>query len=236
MNASPQALRQMTAIIIAGLLLTAAVQAQDLDAATAAACPGFAAWARVHGSTAKFIAESTVTGTDEVLKAQLHSMVAEDQQARLTWIAGGMTHPDPIVLNHVQVVDARNGKALHQMLDAGGMPTPARVGRQGMHDFWLLVQHADTDVALQERVLQALSSGDAGVPRGDIALLTDRVRGHQGRPQLYGSQFHFSGKDMVPDPIEDEAHVDERRAAMDLAPLADYACVLRVMYQAAPAK
>ncbi len=222
--------------IIAALLVTTPVQAQKLDAAFAAACPGFAAWTSLHSSTAKFIAASPTPGTDAALQAQLHNMVAADQQARLAMIAAGMNHPDPIVSNHVQVVDLRNLKVLHQMLDADGVPTPARVGRQGMHDFWLLVQHADTDVALQERVLQALSSGDPGVPRGDLALLIDRVRRHQGRPQLYGSQFHTSGNEMLPDPIEDEAHVDERRAAMDLAPLADYACMLRVIYKVNPAK
>jgi hypothetical protein len=236
MNVGLPASRQIAAAIMVCLLLTAAVQAQDPDVAAAAACPGFAAWARLHESTEKFIAESIVTGTDAMLKAQLHNMVAEDQQARQAWIAGGMSRPDPIVVNHVEVVDQRNLQALRQILEAGGVPTPARVGRQGMHDLWLLVQHADTDVPLQERVLQALATGDSGVQRGDIALLTDRVRGHEGRPQLYGSQFHLSAKDMVPDPIEDEAHVDERRAAMDLAPLADYACMLRVIYKVAPAK
>jgi hypothetical protein len=218
------------------LLLTPAVQAEDLDAATAAVCPGLAAWVHQHRTAAKSIAQPADTGTDAALTAQLHNMAAEDQQARQAWITAGMSHPDPIVFNHVQVVDLRNVQALHHMIDAGGIPTQRRVGRDGLHDFWLLVQHADTDVPLQEQVLKAFSRDDSGVPRADLALLTDRVRDHQGRPQLYGTQFHFSGNEMAPAPIEDEAHVDERRAAMDLPPLADYACGLRVVYKFAPAK
>lgn len=177
-----------------------------------------------------------MTGTDAVLKAQLHNMVAEDQQARQAWIAGGMNHPDPIVFNHFQVVDLRNVQALHQILDAGGVPTPDRVGRQAMNDLWLLVQHADTDVPLQERVLRALSAEGSGVARGDIAMLTDRIRGHHGLPELYATGFHRSGTQMVPNPIEDEAHVDERRAKMDMPPIADYACVLRLAYKVPPPK
>ncbi len=67
-------------------------------------------------------------------------------------------------------------------------------------------------------------------------MLTDRVRVREGRPALYGGGLHLSGKEWVSDPIEDEAHDDERRAAMGLAPLADYVCLMRVMYKVGPAK
>lgn len=52
-------------------------------------------------------------------------------------------------------------------------------------------------------------------------MLEDRVRIKEGKPQLYGSQL--SGNPLCFDPIEDEAHVDERRRSIGLEPLADYA-------------
>jgi hypothetical protein len=105
-----------------------------------------------------------------------------------------------------------------------------------MHAFWLLVQHADSDVALQEQVLKAFEAVDSGIASEDIAMLTDRVRVAQGRPQLYGSQFKMSAGAAEPFPIEDEAHVDERRMAVGLPPMADYACEIRVMHGIAPRK
>jgi hypothetical protein len=36
------------------------------------------------------------------------------------------------------------------------------------------------------------------------------------------------------DPVEDPAHLDERRASMDLMPHADYECALRIFYAPDP--
>ncbi len=227
---------QSFAAIPAFIALIPAVQADGLDPAIAAACPGFIAWSQQHRAAERKDMQPTVNGTDAALQAQLRSMVAEDQQARQAALVGGLAHPDPIAFNHLLVVDRKNLKTLHEIIAAGGIPSQQRAGSEGIGAFWLLIQHADTDVPLQEQVLKVFSAADSGVPRDDIALLTDRVRGHEGLRQLYGTQFHQSGQQLVPDPIEDEAHVDERRATMDLAPLADYACVLQVVYKMGPPK
>ena len=57
----------------------------------------------------------------------------------------------------------------------------------------------------------------------EVAYLTDRVAVQAGRPQRYGSQFKIRDDGIVFDPIEDSATVDERRAALGLPPLAEYA-------------
>ena len=56
----------------------------------------------------------------------------------------------------------------------------------------------------------------------NVAYLTDRVRMHEGKPQVYGTQFRRSNGDWEPYPIEDPDRVDERRAALGLATLAEY--------------
>ena len=50
------------------------------------------------------------------------------------------------------------------------------------------------------------------------AALGDR----EGKPQIYGTQFRESNGELVPEPIDDEVHVDERRARVGLPPLAEY--------------
>jgi hypothetical protein len=95
------------------------------------------------------------------------------------------------------------------------------VGPMGADAAWLLVQHSDQDVPFQKYCLglleQSVAAGDAD-PR-HLAYLTDRVLVAEGKRQRYGTQFHGQHESL---PIEDEAHVDERRAQMGLEPLDDY--------------
>ena len=59
------------------------------------------------------------------------------------------------------------------------------------------------------------------------AYLVDRIRMHEGREQVYGTQTYRAKTDdggtfFFVIPIEDVDHVDERRAAMGMEPLAEY--------------
>lgn len=58
------------------------------------------------------------------------------------------------------------------------------------------------------------------MPLWQAAMLEDRIRMFEGRPQIYGSQFQpdENGK-TVPYPIENPGQVDERRRAVGLPPL-----------------
>ncbi len=50
----------------------------------------------------------------------------------------------------------------------------------------------------------------------DLAMLEDRVRVGKNQLQLYGTQFRQMAGEHKPQPIEDEANVDERRKKMGL--------------------
>ena len=114
-----------------------------------------------------------------------------------------------------------------------GWPAASKFGRHTAHLAWLLVQHADQDVDFQRECLRLMREAPEGeVSRADVAYLEDRVRVHEGRPQLYGTQFHTDERgELVPRPIEDPGRLDERRAAAGLQPLAEYEQLIR---QAAP--
>jgi ketosteroid isomerase-like protein len=117
---------------------------------------------------------------------------------------------------------------MKQIVKAHGWPVKGLVGDDGSRRAWLLVQHADRDVAFQKECLvlleQAVKSGEAdGI---NLAYLADRVATAEDRKQVYGTQFD----DGEPLPIEDEAHVDERRQAIGLAPLAEYRKEVQELY------
>lgn len=115
---------------------------------------------------------------------------------------------------------------IREIVAERGWPGRSLVGDDGASAAWLLVQHADDDPSFQERTLElmraAVEAGEADAR--DLAYLVDRVRVAHGKPQLYGTQFGRSG----PQPIEDEEHLDERRAAVGLEPFADYAARFRI--------
>ena len=84
---------------------------------------------------------------------------------------------------------------------------------------------ADNDAPFQRKVLEMLepllASGETNP--SNFALLHDRVTVNEGRLQRYGTQgFCVGPGKWAPRPIEDPEHVDARRKAMNLPPMADY--------------
>ena len=121
-------------------------------------------------------------------------------------------------------------KAIIQQLKS--WPTISLVGSVAAMDAWLLAQHADEEPEFQKHCLalmKALPKGE--VKLSNLAYLEDRVRVNAGRPQLYGTQFLRVGDSFGPQPIEDPAHLDERRAAAGLGSFKEYEEQLNDMYK-----
>lgn len=152
------------------------------------------------------------------LRDELLRLMDEDQAARTAWMA----NPDDVRLGEtLEAVDAKTTARLRQIVATHGWPGRRLVGRDGAHAAWLLAQHADRDPAFQAdclaRLEDAVARNDADAK--DAAYLHDRVAVARGEPQLYGTQFDAQ---LRPQPIADEAHVDERRRAVGLDTLAEY--------------
>jgi hypothetical protein len=127
------------------------------------------------------------------------------------------------------VLDAANMKRLAELLAQHGWPT--RDAGDASNTAFLIIQHADLEQ--QRRYLPMMQ---AAQKRGDLSaaelgMLEDRILMREGKPQRYGSQltkgddgkFRFH-------PIEDEAHVDERRAAIGMEPMSSYAAHFGLTY------
>jgi hypothetical protein len=123
-----------------------------------------------------------------------------------------------------------------ELVSAHGWPGRSLVGDDGAQAAWLLIQHADHDVELQERCLRlladAVEAGEAE-PR-QLAYLTDRVRVNRGRPQLYGTQFFGGGDGYGVRPVDDPERLDERRASAGLEPFPDYEARMRALERGEP--
>lgn len=219
-------------LILASVILAhAPAIAADVDAdklRIMAVCPGVAAWEkdRAHKSTL----DTQPSRVDNPkLRDRLLELAAADQSARNK--AAAMLAQDPTsALEIMRKVDTANLVLLREIVKANGVPTVAMVGANGMQAFWILVQHADSDPTLQQKVLDALSADSRGLPLGDGAMLTDRLQVSAGKPQTYGTQFRRVNNQFVPDEIRDMGGLADRRKAMALMPIDDYRCVLNAMY------
>jgi ketosteroid isomerase-like protein len=164
---------------------------------------------------------------DPALRGEILALAEEDQAARLGVMPPNKPTPEDFA--RLTAADERSTARMTQIVKAHGWPGKSLVGDDGSRRAWLLVQHADRDVAFQKECLalleKAVKSGEAdGI---NLAYLADRVAVAEGRKQVYGTQFD---DDNEPSPIEDEAHVDERRNAIGLAPLAEYRKEVQDLY------
>jgi hypothetical protein len=93
------------------------------------------------------------------------------------------------------------------------------------------VQHSPSDAFQRDMLPLLVAAADSGeAAAADVALLTDRVRTHEGKPQMYGTQFRIVDGGLEPFPIEDPAGLDARRRRVGLLPMADYVRILRDTY------
>jgi hypothetical protein len=157
--------------------------------------------------------------TDPALRTELLAMAGEDRRVRALLAADGSLfdgyHP------RMAEVHRRNAARLAEILDRSGWPGPSLVGADGAAAAWLVLQHAIGDPPLMRRglvLLRGLGPGEADTAQ--LAMLEDRIRAFEGRPQRYGTQHDWDGTGHLgPLSIEDPGRVDERRRSVGLGPL-----------------
>lgn len=169
--------------------------------------------------------------TDPGLRQELLLMVEEDQAVRREDInESRWGHPNPVTAARMSAIGAQATARMKEIVKQHGWPSLGLVGADGTEAAFLLIQHADP--SFQEEMLPLVEKAyRAGELRGVCyALLKDRVLVGEGKPQIYGTQATFGGKEIIPSPIEDEANLDKRRAEVGLQPFAAYLKLLKETY------
>ena len=191
---------------------------------------GLAGVGTAHGQSAP----DTTQVENPELRRTLLAMKERDQQIRQALVekqqsGAQLTFEDVARIDSVDQIHTARMKTL---VDAHGWPGTDLVGPEGANAAFLLVQHADHDLAFQKRCLTLLREAFANeqAPGRQVALLTDRVRVAEGQPQLYGTQAQLQNGEIVFQPIEDSLQVNARRAEMGLMPIEEYEQRMREMY------
>ena len=106
-----------------------------------------------------------------------------------------------------------------------GFPGFDLVGTKGTYNFWLLVQHCDSDTTFQKDVLVAMKEqvDRKNANAFNYAHLVDRVKFNTGQKQVYGTRITFD-KDWnaIPEDFDNWDKVDEMRKALGIETLKEY--------------
>lgn len=134
----------------------------------------------------------------------------------------------PKIFQQVAIVDRVNTARLVKLVRACGWPRNSVHGQQATGDAWMLVQHAEPEA--QRRLLPlveaAVKAGEAAPSH--LAYLADRVATHEGRPQLYGTQFDQKSRcEFEFKPLDDRTKVNERRKLAGMPSLEEYERMFR---------
>jgi hypothetical protein len=160
---------------------------------------------------------------EESLRNELLAMARHDEEVRSQLAEDGSLYEGYHPL--MRQLHSQNATRLEQIIDQYGWPGKSIAGEDGANAAWMIAQHAIAHPDFQRKVLSFLKriQSKEEINSVHIAMLEDRVRSLEGRPQLYGTQFDWDEDgQMSPFPeIEDLSGVDERRAAMGLKPLSE---------------
>jgi hypothetical protein len=165
------------------------------------------------------------------IREDLLKMETVDQDARTKCTNGTANEQTKCLLEISKTIDEPNTKRITEIFDQIGFPNTAKVGKDGLQAYMILLQHATSDdlrVKSSEPITEAFKNKE--IPPLDYANFADRLRLHQGKKQLYGSGFEFKDGKLVMNPVEDPKNLEKRRAEIGLPPLAEYMKMMGELY------
>ncbi len=167
--------------------------------------------------------------TNEPLRRDLLEMARLDRDTRAELAASGDLF-DAGYEPRMARVHARNARRLRRVIESVGWPGTDLVGADGAEAAWTILQHAIGEPDLLRRALPLLETA-AREGRADpahAAMLDDRIRFFEGRPQRYGTQLDWDAEgNLSPGEVEDPQRLAERRLAVGLPPLEEHVEALR---------
>ena len=158
------------------------------------------------------------------LESMMNDSVSAQQRAEAAETSKGRDSPEANALRQeLRAIDQRNVQRLDQIIAAHGWPKLREVGVYASVSAYLIVHSAS--LPDQKRYLPLIRQAVAEhqLPADNIAMLEDKILRNEGKKQLYGTQLKKGKSDCLePYPVSDEKHLDQRRKALGLTPVAEY--------------
>ena len=173
---------------------------------------------------------------DESLEKALLDMEARDQALRAELTASGALNER----YHARLEELHRAHAsrLRQIIAVFGWPGFALVGDKGSQAAWRIALHAISEPGFMRQCRDLLDAASQArdVPRWQFAIIDDRIRVYEGKPQRYGTQLRHGSQGLEPHPLENEARVNSMRMQAGLPPLAQTLAKARLQPQPSAAE
>ena len=168
--------------------------------------------------------------SNEFLRREIVAMTENDLSIRQELVADGSLakhgyHP------RMEAIHKSNTYRLATIIDQHGWPGESLVGEDGARAAWLVAQHAIGNPPFMRQCLALLkqAASQREVPQWQAAMLEDRIRMYEGKPQVYGTQFQPNkGEGFIPYTIENPERVNDRRRTVGLNTLEERMAEMRV--------
>ena len=156
---------------------------------------------------------------NETLAAELESLKQRDLETRSKLLAEGRLYGSYEA--EMQRVHVENAEALDRIVAQHGWPGISMVGIDACRAAWMVAQHSICTPRLQRKFLKLLEEavGKEDVPAKQAAMLVDRIRFNEDRPQVYGTVLDWDENGVLGCPLENPEEVDKRRKDVGLPPL-----------------
>lgn len=167
------------------------------------------------------------------VRNELLALEKVDQDARTRCTEGPVEEQPKCFVELLSTVDTPNTKRLEAIFSKIGFPNTEKVGKDGLEAFMLVLQHAPND-DLRVKCLKPIKKAfrNKEIPPMAYANFVDRLRLHQGKKQLYGSNFDLKNGKLVMSPTKDMKGLAKRRAKIGLPTLEEYMKVMSELYKA----
>ena len=169
--------------------------------------------------------------TNPALRDELLKMLEVDQKARQECVKGNADEQMKCFVETLEKVDKPNTARLNEIFNQYGFPTFQSVGKDGLQAYMILLQHT-SDESLRQKSLKPIKKAfkRKELPPHDYANFVDRLLVHQNKEQIYGSNFDIKDGKLVMSKVKDRKNLDKRRKKIGLPPIAEYAKMLKELY------
>lgn len=130
----------------------------------------------------------------------------------------------------MEALHNKHAEILNNIIDKIGYPSVDKVGNEANEAAWLVIQHSIGQPEFMKKcaVLLERAVAENQADAKQLAYLSDRIAGFEGRPQLYGTQFDWDASgEMNPKLFDDFEKVNERRKSVGLNSLEEQTEIIR---------
>jgi hypothetical protein len=167
----------------------------------------------------------------DLIRQELVQLGSEDQEAR-QGLSPERMQDTAFALRMLRGDSARTAR-LQAIVTEHGWPDSVRAGREAAEAAFLILQHSPAHEFQRQMVpiIEALAL-EGIMPRGEAAMLIDRVLMHEGLRQRFGTQFTLVEGRWILHPVEDELRLNDLRESMHLPSMEEYMRVMEEVYGA----